>query len=58
MRLSREAVLAVAKASKKKAPEDEGRGGEKKRRVGEPPKGPSVPVVDVASSRSSGDGGA
>ena len=51
--------MATAKASKKKkAPEDEGRGGEKKRRVGDPPKGPSVPVVDVASSRSSGDGGA
>ena len=51
--------MATAKASKKKkAPKDEGRGGEKKRRVGEPSKGPSVPIVDVASSRSSGDGGA
>ena len=58
MRLSREAVLVAAKASKKKkAPKDEGRGGEKKRRVGEPPKGPSILIVDVASSRSSGDGG-
>ena len=59
MRLSREAVLAAAKASKKKkVPEDEGWGREKKRRVGDPPKGPSVPIVEVASLRSSGDRGA
>ena len=58
MRFSRETVLAAAKASKKKkAPEEEGRGREKKRRVGEPPKGPSAQIVEVASSRSSGGGG-
>ena len=59
MRISRETVLAVAKASKKKkAPKDEGRDEEKRWRVGEPPKGPSAQIVEVASSRSSGGGGA
>ena len=51
--------MAAAKASKKKkASEEEGRGIEKKGRVGETPKGPSAQIVEVASSRSSRGGGA
>ena len=46
--------MAATKASKKKrAPEDEGRGKIKRRKVGEPSKVPSTPIVEAASSKSS-----